>query len=46
MATAKVAGEAISTESASVADSSDQRSQIRLAIKKMTDRVYDWRSHL
>ena len=39
--TTKVSGGAISTKSASEADSSDQLSQIRLAIKKMTDRVYD-----
>ena len=37
----KVAGRAISTESASEADPSDQLSQIKLAIKKMTNRVYD-----
>ena len=34
IATTKVAGGAISTESASEADSSDERSQIRLTIKK------------
>ena len=34
IATTKVAGGAISTESASEADSSDQLSQIRLAIKE------------